>query len=221
MATVTRSIRIGLASVKANALPMFVLWGVALATIWAYYRLPGAAEAFEPIVRWQTESGWMAAFANRVVFCGLVPGAFMAALPSIRPKHVGLVILAYALWGGIWGVLYDGFATLLVQWFGTGTDWATLAKKTLVDQFVWNVLLCTPAGALFYPWVARDFRRGERLSLGRFVCEDCVVILASNWLIWIPVMLAVYAFPLALQIQLVGFASSFWMLVALWTGGRK
>ena len=91
---------------------------------------------------------------------------------------------------------------------------ATLVKKTLVDQLVWNVFLCTPVNAMFFPWVARDFRAAERRD-GRAFIRDCLVLLVTNWIVWIPVTLVVYAFPLPLQIQLVGLAGSFWMLVAL------
>ena len=48
-----------------------------------------------------------------------------------------------------------------------------------------------------------------------FLLGDCLILLVANWIVWIPVSVAVYAFPLPLQIQLVGLASSFWMLVAL------
>lgn len=43
-------------------------------------------------------------------------------------------------------------------------------------------------------------------------------MLVANWIVWVPVTVVVYAFPLPLQIQLVGLASSFWMLVALKSG---
>jgi hypothetical protein len=46
-------------------------------------------------------------------------------------------------------------------------------------------------------------------------------MLTANWIVWIPVMMAVYAFPLPLQIQLIGFASAVWMLVGLQAGARS
>ena len=60
--------RIGWASAKANAVPMVVLWCLAAATVVAYYLVPGVAAVFEPLMRWQVESGWVAAFLNRFVF---------------------------------------------------------------------------------------------------------------------------------------------------------
>ena len=214
-------IRIGLESVKANAVPMVVLWSVAVSLVVTYYRCPVVASLLEPFEKWQSTQGEFAAFANRVVFCGLLPGAFMVLMRSIRPPRVGRVVLACSIWGGLMGVLFDWFCVFQARWFGTGTDWMTLLKKTIVDQFVWNVLFCTPAGALFYSWVSRDFNWRVPDSLTSFILRDCLTILVSNWLVWIPVMLAIYSFPTPLQVQLVGLASSFWMLVALKAGGYR
>lgn len=209
------SVRVGLDSVRANAVPMVVLWLLAAAAVAAFYLFPAANAFFGPLLRWQTESGWVAAFENRVVFCGLLPGVFLLTVPSIRPPRPLLTIFVYSLWGGCWGIACDVFFTLQAAVFGHGTGLSTLVLKTLVDQLVWNVLICTPINAVFFPWVARDFRRGPRIGLRRFVTEDCPRLLVSNWIVWIPVMVSVYAFPLPLQIQLVGLAGAFWMLVAL------
>ena len=214
-------VRIGLESVKANAVPMVVLWCAAVSLVVAYYRCPVVASLLEPFEKWQFAQGEFAAFANRVVFCGLVPGVFMVLMRSIRPPRVGRTVLAYSIWGGLMGILFDWFASFQAYVFGAGTDWHTLVKKMIVDQFVWNVLFCTPAGALFYSWVSRDFRWRSPDSLTSFILRDCLTILVSNWLVWIPVMLAIYAFPTPLQVQLVGLASSFWMLVALKAGGCR
>ena len=203
---------------RANAVPMVVLWALAAGAVGAYYRVPALNALFEPLARWQVESGWIAAFLNRVIFCGIIPGVFLLCVKSIRPPRPLLTVAVYSLWGGLWGVACDGFYTLQNAVFGPGTDLATLVRKTLVDQLGWNVFICTPINAMFFPWVARDFRRGPKRGFRDFLLEDCPVLLVANWIVWIPVILVVYAFPLPLQIQLVGLASSFWMLVALKSG---
>ena len=214
-----RPIRIGLESVKANAVPMVVLWGLAVLTAFAFYCVPAMEATFGPLAKWQTESGWIAAFLNRVIFCGVIPGMFLLGVKSIRPPRPLLTVLVYCLWGGLWGVACDGFYTFQDAVFGPGADVATLTRKTLVDQLVWNVFICTPVNALFFPWVARDFKRGPRRGCRDFV-QDCLALLVANWIVWIPVTVVVYAFPLPLQIQLVGLACSFWMLVALRVGAK-
>ena len=56
-----------------------------------------------------------------------------------------------------------------------------------------------------------DFRRG----VSEFVFGHCAAMLVSNWTVCLPVTMAVYAFPLPLQIQLAGFAGAFWMSSAI------
>lgn len=211
---VENAVLAGWRSVKANAAPMIVLWTLALLLVWMYDRSPGVAAFLGPLASWQTACGWSSAFLNRVVFCGIIPGIFLFGVKSIRPLRPMLTVAVYCLWGGCWGVACDAFFTLQAGLFGTGTDAATLVKKVLVDQLLWNVFVCTPLNALFFPWVARDFRSRPRRPVGAYG-RDCLAMLVANWMVWIPVSLAVYAFPLPLQIQLVGLASSFWMLVAL------
>ena len=149
--------RIGIRSVRANAVPMVVLWLLAAATVWAYYAVPAVAATFEPLRRWQTESGWSAAFLNRVFFNGLLPGVLLLAIPSIRPRHVLLVIAAQALWGGCWGVVTDFFFRWLDVLFGSGHDFATLFCKMMLDEFGLTLFLVAPADAVFFFWVGRDF----------------------------------------------------------------
>ena len=213
-------VRIGVESVKANAVPMVVLWALAVLTVLVYYCVSEADVVFSPLARWQTESGWVAAFLNRVIFCGVIPGVFLLSVRSLRPPRPLLTVLVYCLWGGLWGIACDGFYTFQDAVFGSGADVATLVKKTVVDQLVWNVFLCTPVNAVFFPWAARDFRSVERRTCHDFL-QDCLVLLVMNWIVWIPVTAAVYAFPLPLQIQLVGLACSFWMLAALRVAARK
>ena len=202
----------GWCAVRANVLPMGVLWAAAAGAVAAYLMLPAFRNLLEPLSVWQTQRGWVAAFLNRVVFCGILPGIFLITMPSLRPKKVGWVVVAYSLWAGIWGIFCDGFFTLQAMIFGDGHDFMTLVKKTLVDQLVWNVAICTPFNAIFFPWVASGFTRFGSVR------EGFGPMLVANWIVWLPVMVIVYVFPLPLQIQLVGFAGAIWMLVALRSG---
>ena len=42
-----------------------------------------------------------------------------------------------------------------------------------------------------------------------------------NWIVWIPVLCVIYAFPLPLQIQLAGIVGSIWTLLCLQIGRRS
>ena len=94
------SLGIALKSIRANLVPMAVLWLLAALTVWGYYRLPPFAAILEPLAKWQHETGWPAAVVNRTVFCGLLPGAFLLTVCSIRPRHPWRTVVANCLWMG-------------------------------------------------------------------------------------------------------------------------
>ena len=213
--------RIGWASAKANAVPMVVLWCLAAATVAAYYLVPGVAAVFEPLMRWQVESGWVAAFLNRFVFAGLLPGVFMLSLPHLRAPVCPVVsVFAIGVWCGAWGIATDVFFHLQAIWFGDGPELTVVLAKTAVDQFVWNVLLVTPSVATFYFWIAcgYSFARMRRDWPKHWIRGVILPNLLANWCVWIPVVAAVYAFPRPLQIQVSGFATAFWVLMCLKIG---
>jgi len=212
----------GVASIRANFIPMVVLWAMACLVAAAYYWLPGSELVFGPIFDWQTANGKLAAFLNRAIFCGLLPGAFVCLVPSLRPPRVVLVVLAQLVWNGIAGIGCDFMYNLHALWFGTGTDIQTLLLKTLMSQFVWTTLLFAPSGALVYFWIGCDFSIGRMKAQWpkSFVGDMILPMLLSNWTIWIPVQLIVHLFPTPLQIQLSGFAGAFWCLVLLELGRR-
>ncbi len=214
--------RIGWESVKANVVPMVVLWILAVATAFAYYFVPGVAAGLEPLKTWQTESGWVAAFLNRTFFCGVLPGVFLVTVKSIRPRHPFATVAAQTLWCGVWGVVFDFYFRLLDSVFGSGCDFATLLAKAAADEFGITLLVSAPADAVFFFWLGRDFSfRRARAEWPRSFYRDLVAPnLVSNWCVWIPVSMAVFAFPLPLQIQVSGFAAAFWTLMCLQIGMR-
>ena len=216
-------LKIGWESAKANAVPMVILWAVAACLIVGYYCVPGVADCFAPLARWQRESGWVAAFLNLFFFCGVIPGVFIWSIRELRPKYPFATLLVQSVWCGAWGVVNNEVYAILCRWFGSGTDLWTLFLKTAVDQFVWTVLVMAPVDAVFFFWLGRDFSlRRVRAEWPRdFVYGVILPNLLSNWIVWIPVLCVIYAFPLPLQIQLAGIVGSIWTLLCLQIGRRS
>lgn len=215
--------RTGWESARANWLPMATLWIVAVAAVVAYCRFPAFAAALEPLARWQRESGWLAAFLNRIAFCGALPGVFLALVPAIRPRLVVATILAQTLWSGVCGVASDCMFSLNAQLFGTGTDFPTLCVKTAVCQFAWTPAFFSPLGSLVYFWIGRDFslERVRREMPPRFYRDLVLPNLLANWVLWIPVTFAVHMFPTPLQVQLSGLAAALLSLIMLAIGRAR
>ena len=199
---------------------MLILWTASVALVIAYYTLPSVASALEPMARWQRESGWIAAFLNRVIFCGLIPGVFIVCVKSIRPKHVVAVIAVQTAWSGICGVVSDCMFSLNAYLFGTGVDFLTLCVKTVICQFVWTPFFFAPLGSIVYFWIGRDFsvRRFRKEMPSRFYYGLVLPNLLVNWVIWIPATFAINALPTPLQVQLSGLVSSLFSLMLLVIG---
>ena len=217
-------VRIGGESVKANAVPMVVLWALAVLLAALYYASPKVSEAFEPLVNLELTYGWRAAVVNRVVFTGFVPGLFLLMIRSIRPRYPLAKLGLQIVWCGLWGVLCDYMYVWVDALFGSGSDFRTVAAKVLFDQLPWTVLVVMPLIALFYFWLGRDFswrRVRDEWPRGRFFPELVLPNLIPNWIVGIPAIFATYAFPLDLQIHVNGLVSSFWMLMCLQIGRRS
>lgn len=220
--TIRKPLSVGLRSAIANRVPMAVLWGVAITLALSYYFVPGFVLALSPVAEWQGRWGPAASAVNQVVFCGIVPGLFMFAVKSIRPRRALLKVSLQSLWSASWGVVYFYFYGLQSRMFGSGHGWETLLPKMMFDQFVWSPLVAVPLNAAFYLWVGCEFSRGETFSRIKdgFLGDVVLPNLVSSWCVWIPTVIAVYAFPPDLQVQVMGLVCSFWSLLCLEIGRR-
>jgi len=183
-----------------------------------YYRMPGVAALLEPLRVWLGKHEIAGAFWSRAFFCGVEPGAFFLSLKSIRPNRPLATVVVQSLWCGGWGLYYVFFYRWLADLFGAGPELLTLVKKTAFDMFVWSAFVMIPLNAVFFFWVGNDLSWSKSRAAWprRFVSDLILPNYIVNWCIWIPVMLAVYAFPLTLQIHLGGLAGCFWSLVFLY-----
>lgn len=217
MPRLKRSVECGIKSVRANAVPMFVLWAFAAALVSAYFLLPVVRAALEPVARFQRRYGVWAGFANQFVFCGVIPCLFRLTVRGVRTERPVLKSFLQSLWSGCWGVVYVGFYALQTRMFGDGNGFATLVAKTAFDEFVWAPLVPVPATAFFCLWLESDFSIGRSAARFRrnFVGQAWLANLLANWIVWIPPVLVIYSFPHSLQIQVLGLVGSFWTLVSL------
>ena len=210
-------------AVVKNLLPMIVLWVASVAAVISYYTIPSMPSLLEPLARWQNEGGWIAAFLNRVAFCGILPGIFIICVKSLRPKHVLGVIVVQTVWSGVCGVVSDWMFSLNALLFGSGISFPVLCVKTAICQFIWTPLIFAPLGSIVYFWIGRDFSffRFRSEMPERFYSGLVLPNLLANWILWIPVTFAIHMFPTPLQIQLSGMASSLFSLMLLAIGREK
>lgn len=211
-----------IASVRANVTPMLILWIFAGAAVGAYYLAPEVAQRMKVFADWQIEYGKFASFVNRFVCGGIVPGVFLLAMPSIRPQKVWTTVFAQSVWCGLMGIAVDVFFSLQGVWFGTEPTIGRAIIKTLVDQFGFCVLFVTPLNAVFYAWMGNGFslhRNGRGMTRDWFL-RSYVSNIVMNWCLVIPTLIAVYLFPMELQMTVSGFICAFWALLAIFIGRK-
>ena len=214
--------RIAWSSVKANRVPMLALWAAATLLASSYYCVPWVADVLHPIRIWQERNGALAAFANQFVFCGVLPAVFLHTVGEIKTERPLLKCVLQSLWSGCWGVAYLWFYAMQARMFGDGHGLRTLLLKTAFDQFVWTPLLPVPLTSTFFLWMGSGFSvaRTVRTCRDGYFRRVLLPNLVSNWVVWIPAVASVYAFPLELQVQVLGLVACFWTLVCLQLGGR-
>ena len=120
------------------------------------------------------------------------------------------------------GIAVDVFFTLQGEWFGTEPSLGVAVVKTLVDQFVFCVLFVTPLNALFYAWMGNGFsfrRQGGGMTRDWFV-RSYTANIVMNWAITIPTLVAVYSFPMELQITVSGFIGAVQALLFIFIGRK-
>lgn len=215
--------RIGWESAKANGWPMVILWSLAALLVAAYYSAPRFAEALESVRRIQSRHELLTPFVAQMVFSGLIPGIFLMCWKRPRPRHPLAVALFQGVWCGCWGIVCNAVFRLQAALFGEGCDLGTVLCKMVVDQFAWTPLVIAPANAVFFFWLSRDFSLSRcRADWPKGFWRSLVAPnLFANWMVWIPVSLAVFSFPRELQIHMNGLACSFWVLLAFCVGGRS
>lgn len=202
-------------AVRANLLPAVVLWS-ALAVFLMAYSLSASVQA--GMGQWiglKTEWGLAFAFASYVVFAVLLPEALQCLLARRLPGRTAWVGMGYSslVFGGV-GILVDLFYRYQVIWFGAGNDWATILKKTLLDQLVFAPLSNLLMLGLFL-WRDEGFALSSwgKLSTTDYLGQRFVPVMVALWAVWIPSIMVVYCLPTPLQFPVVSMILSFWVLI--------
>src|SRR5690606_28764550 len=101
-------------------------------------------------------------------------------------------------------------------------DLLTIAAKSFVDQFILVPLWFVPVMVLFYTWKESDFRlRDLRRRLGPHPYRDrCIPVMLSNWGVWIPAVVLIYALPLPLQLPIQNVVLCLWVLMLMFITAR-
>ncbi len=208
--------RAGLRSARANLLPGFVLQAAAIALVTAYYRHEPTRAVLTRLAEWRLEVGVVSSVLSTGFFGGLLPLLYLWLRPATRSHYNVRQGAAITLFWAYKGLEVDLFYRLLAHTIGEGHDVATIATKTLIDQFVYCPILAVPATVLLYEWVAHRFDRGAVVAdirAGGWVRRRLVPVLISNLGVWLPGAAIIYTLPTPLQVPLQNLVLCFFTLL--------
>ena len=107
IALLVQALEVGWRSVKANAVPMVILWVLSVALVVSYYHVALVAEFLRHVLEWQVRYGHLAASVNRVLFSSIIPWTFMMCCGTSRPRRPFAVLLATSIYCGLFGIVLE------------------------------------------------------------------------------------------------------------------
>jgi hypothetical protein len=208
--------RAGFRSARANLLPGLVLQGLALGLVLSYYRNHDARLLLDRLAAWRQEVGVGFAIVSTGLFGGLLPVLYLKAWPSTRGTYTWAQGAMITLFWSYKGLEVDLLYRFLARFFGPGHDVATIAGKTIFDQFIYCPLFAVPVTVLVYQWTSEHFNGGavrRDIRAGGWVHRKILPLLISNLWVWLPTACIIYSLPTGLQLPLQNLVLCFFTLL--------
>jgi hypothetical protein len=208
--------RAGLRSARANLIPGLALQVAALALVTAYYQHEPTRAILGRLTAWRNDVGVISAIVSTGCFGGLLPVLYLRARAATRTHFTWSQGAAITAFWAYKGFEVDLFYRLLARFVGEGHDPSTIARKVLLDQFVYCPLLAVPLTVLVYEWVDLRFDRsslGADLRRGRWVRRRILPVLISNLGVWLPGACIIYTLPTPLQLPMQNLLLCFFTLL--------
>jgi len=192
-----------------------------------YLFLPSARHAFEHLALVRSHFGLLFSFAGTAIASAIFPEFIRLILPK-NPLHkkdspglASRLLFGIPFWGLI-GMQVDLFYRLQFFLFGPSNSLPVIAKKVLVDAFLYCPLLAIPQAVCIFLWKDHGFTffgfHGH--SPFNFYALNIFPVLIANWMVWIPLVCIIYSLPPALGVPFFIVAQSFWVMVFTTLSGR-
>jgi hypothetical protein len=203
------------AGARQNLVPGLVIQALALAMVLAYFCWPAARGAFDLVEGLKERGGFLYSSLSTALFGGAIPVALMVLLGTVRRDRLLSLAAFYILYWAWKGIEVDLLYRLQGYWFGNAHDFATIAKKVVMDQFIYNPLWATPTCVLCFLWKDRDFSwSGFRAGLNReLVTVSIPAVQVASWVVWVPMVAIIYCLPPSLQLPLFNLVLCFFVLM--------
>lgn len=211
--SVARLVRNLKTAIGANLLPGMCLQLFALSIGLSYFYWPASQQIFQFFADLKAEYGVVYAVISTSIFGGLLPFLYLLVSGKIRFLHFQQLLFYLFIWAMLGWVInaFYGFQVLL---FGEGTDWQTIVKKTVFDQFVFSVFVTAPFIALAFLWKDQQFNwQKTKMQFEDLIKVQIPTTVVTTWIIWIPAVSLIYMMPTNLQIPLFNLVLCFFVLI--------
>lgn len=167
---------------RANLVPGLMLQATMLALVPAYYLHPPVKELLDHLA--VAKACWGYGYS---AVAAVVAGAFVLELLRIgvfqrgRVERRNFSNLRFTIpfWCAM-GVTVDLFYRQQGAWLGNEPTVATVVKKVLMDQFVYNPLFAAPMTVWLYAWKQGGYRWRREFLTARYYRERIVPTLVAT-----------------------------------------
>ncbi|HEX8150520.1 MAG TPA: hypothetical protein VF591_25275 [Pyrinomonadaceae bacterium] len=215
-----RPLSVGLRAARANLVPALVIQTAVVSVVLAYYLWEPARAWLARAAELKREGGYLFSLAAGVLAGGLLPELLTVAVfqrGRVGRGNLGGLAFGACFWG-LMGVLVDALYRAQALAFGPGVDFATVLKKTFVDQFLFTPFVSIPLTVVVFEWRHQGYRLGGvARALGRgFYRRKVLPAVVSGLGFWLPVVVFVYCLPPPLQFPLFTLALTLWVMIFTW-----
>ena len=215
----------GLRAARANVVPGLIVQALMLSIVMAYYFYPPTRGWLDGLAAVKARWGYGYSALNAIVAGAVIPELlriFLFQRGEFRRSNLSNLLFTAPFWC-VMGLVVDYFYQHQAGWFGGRATFVVVAKKVLVDQFLYNPLFACPVTTWLYDWKSRGFSfQGTGVFFtGGYYRDFVVPTLFATWGVWIPVVSILYSLPSMPQIPLFGFALSLWVMLYTWMSEQR
>ncbi|HKQ51092.1 MAG TPA: hypothetical protein VJT74_01895 [Pyrinomonadaceae bacterium] len=215
-----RPLAVGLRAARANLIPALVIQACVVAIVLTYYFHPPARAWLARLAEAKREGGYLFSLAAGALAGGLLPELLKVAVfqrRRVRRENLYDLLFGCCYWG-LMAMVVDGVYRAQAVIFGPQVDFATVFKKTLVDQFAFTPFVTIPLTVAVLEWKHQGYRPAglSRVFGLRFYQQKVFPTVVSALGFWLPVVILIYCLPPLLQFPLFTLALTLWVLIITW-----
>jgi len=210
----------GLRAARANAVPGLIIQSIMLALLLAYWFYPPTTRWLDALAQVKLQWGYGYSALAAVLAGAVIPEILrIAVFQKLSPRADNLrnLIFTVPFWC-VMGLIVDLLYRSQAQWFGSEPSFSVVAKKVMVDQFLYNPLFATPVTVWLYDWKHRGYSLAgiRALFTPRYYRDAVLPVLFACWGVWIPIVSILYSLPTLLQIPMFALALTLWVILYTW-----